>query len=484
MIKNTLKHILTITAILLCGSACSDFLDEQNPNRVPAEEFYATEQDIVFAANGAYSTLRAAGFYRDMYLYTDIRSNSAGVQDPGGGNGTNYEFFNYTLKTDNSKLKAHWTDLFKCITRSNIVLDHIDGVPFDDENRRTTLRLEMRFLRALSYFNLVVQFGDVPIVTRELKTKEEIREHTRRSPKSEVYELIESDLTAVIAGSLPDLQTGTGIGRASKVAAYALSGKLLLHKAADPDFASSRAANLQKAKTHLSAAWNLKPFASLASIPYADVFDKTRQVACQEIIFQVMYQGGNSAASSIYAYTFQPTGEPGLTSLRNGGGVNLPTAEMMNEYEADDPRRELSVGVSPRKQNYVKKYTDLGDVNGYGANSWIVLRYADVALLLAEVKMHLNEPDAPLYLNFVRERAGLPASNIPNLRDAIAHERKVELAFEGQSWYDLIRLYSRAELKALMQTRNPNFADKDFLLPVPYDEHKLDPERMYQNEGY
>jgi hypothetical protein len=134
--------------------------------------------------------------------------------------------------------------------------------------------------------------------------------------------------------------------------------------------------------------------------------------------------------------------------------------------------------------NYTKKYIDLDDENGYGANKWIVLRYADVALLLAEVKMHLGEPDADAYISEVRSRVGLAATSIANLRDAIVHERKVELAFEGQSWYDLLRLYSRDELLEIKRAENPNFSTKDFLLPIPYQEHNLDPERMFQNEGY
>ena len=70
----------------------------------------------------------------------------------------------------------------------------------------------------------------------------------------------------------------------------------------------------------------------------------------------------------------------------------------------------------------MKKYTDLDDINGYGANNWIVLRYADVALMLAEVKMHLSENDAVSYLNMVRERAGLDDYSGSSLRDAILRE--------------------------------------------------------------
>ena len=382
-------------------------------------------------------------------------------------------------------MKAHWTDLYKGVSRSNIVLDNINGVAFEDEVKKNQTKAEMQFLRALSYFHLVVQFGDVPVVTKELKTVEEIRAHTKRDPKSEAYNLIEEDLTAVINSSLPDLQTGNGVGRACKVAAHALLGKVLLHKAADTDFSAERNANLTKAKAALTAAWEKKPFANLKDIAYADVFDKDKQATCPEIIFQVMYQGGNSSLSSTWAYVFQPSAESGLISMRSGGGMNLPAPDMMNEYEASDIRKALSVATSPKGQNYTLKYKDLsGDATGYGANNWIVLRYADVALLLAEVKMHLGETDAADYITSVRERAGLSASAGSSLRDAIAHERKVELAFEGHSWYDLLRLYSRAELLTMKQAQNPNFGAKDFLLPIPDDEYKLNPEGMYQNEGY
>jgi hypothetical protein len=92
---------------------------------------------------------------------------------------------------------------------------------------------------------------------------------------------------------------------------------------------------------------------------------------------------------------------------------------MMGTYEAGDIRKAISCGTS-QNVNYVKKYTDLDDVNGYGANNWIVLRYADVALMLAEVKMHLGESDAASYLNMVRERAGLDDYSGSNLRDAFS----------------------------------------------------------------
>lgn len=468
---------------LFCFSSCSDFLEEYDPNKIPASTYYQTEDDIRMAANGAYAALRGNGYYKNMYLYTDVRSENTTLQDPGAGGGINYQFFNYTLSTDNSQVKTHWADLYKCVTRSNIILDQIDGISFADDTEKQKLKAEMYFLRALTYYHLVMQFGDVPLVTKELKTKEEIQEHTARDPKSKVYDLIIDDLTKVTESPLPDNQTGDGIGRASKAAAYGLLGKVYLSKAADEDFQAEREANLKSAKSNLEAVWKMRPFGTLNEISYADVFDKDAQEKCTEIIFRVMYEGGNSSLASNYAYIFQPTSQTGLTSQKSGTGNNIPTEDMMNAYEPGDMRKDISCGTSS-SVNYVKKYTDLDDVNGYGDNDWIILRYADIALMLAEVKMHLNETDAVNYLNMVRERAGLPDYTGSNLRDAILQERRVELAFEGQSWYDLLRLYSHQELLSVMQKKNPNFSEKDFLLPIPYDEHKLDPERMYQNKGY
>ena len=105
--------------------------------------------------------------------------------------------------------------------------------------------------------------------------------------------------------------------------------------------------------------------------------------------------------------------------------------------------------------------------------------------MLAEVKMHLNDNTTAIsYLNIVRNRAGLADYIGSDLREAIRKERRVEFAQEGQYWYDLLRLYSKSELITLMKTQNPNFTEKDFLFPIPYDEHKLDTKRMYQNPGY
>ncbi len=483
--KNKIYYIVTVV-LFLTTLGCSGFLDEYNPNSIPSKLFYETESDVLNGVNGAYAALRGNGYYKNMYLYSDVRAGNSTLQDPGASGGVLYQFANYSLMADNSYIKDHFSDLYKCVSRANEVLESAEKISFQNEDTKNKVIAEMLFLRGLTYAHLVFQFGDVPIVTIPLRTKGEIWTHTKRDPKTQVYDLIIADLQTVIDSKLPDIQTGNGVGHASKAAANGILGKVYLMKAADSDFASERKANLKAAEEHLEAVWAVKPFVNLSDIPYADIFDKDKQATCPEILFQVMYQSGSSALSSNFNYIFQPSAQTGLTSVRSGSGNNIPTDNLMNEYEISplDLRKDVSVGTS-NSVNYTKKYTDLDDPNGYGENDWIILRYADIALMLAEVKMHLNDNNTAIsYLNMVRYRAGLGEYGGSDLREAIRKERRVEFAQEGQYWYDLLRLYSKSELLTLMKAQNSNFTEKDLLLPIPYDEHKLDPERMYQNPGY
>lgn len=180
-----------------------------------------------------------------------------------------------------------------------------------------------------------------------------------------------------------------------------------------------------------------------------------------------------------------------------------------NGYGWTDARYAYSVGHSD-SQNcyYVTKYRDKSDAAGtlgYGGNDWIVLRYADVILMLAEVYEELDDTDVAIsYLNKVRARAGVPdyevvkndpvySHKFPTLKLAILHERRVELAFENQRWYDLLRFFTPSELVEYMHAKSQddynesnlqNFTETDIYYPIPYDEWLLNPEGMYQNEGY
>jgi hypothetical protein len=183
----------------------------------------------------------------------------------------------------------------------------------------------------------------------------------------------------------------------------------------------------------------------------------------------------------------------------------------VKEFETNDLRKDLTVKYANdplAKAWFITKFRDASNaagVNGYGGNDFILMRFADIMLMLAEVNQYLgNDAEAIQYLDQIRTRAGLPVystsiidpvyrAKFPTLKLAILHERRVELAFENHRWYDLIRVFTADELIAYMKTKSQddygksnllNFGSKDIYFPIPFDEWKLDPEKMYQNPGY
>ena len=137
---------------------------------------------------------------------------------------------------------------------------------------------------------------------------------------------------------------------------------------------------------------------------------------------------------------------------------------------------------------YTMKYKDLDASGYYGCNN-VVLRYADVALMLAEAYYHAGNASAAIpYVNMIRNRAGLAnttATSGTALRDAIYKEREREFAYEFKVWTDLKRGYSAAEIKAKMAADGATeYDDTDLLLPIPHTQWLLNPEGLYQNPGY
>jgi hypothetical protein len=500
-----------LAALSLLSACGKDFLEQNNPNSIPTAVYFKTEGDIALAVNGAYQSLRSGdGIGENSGLYTDERSDDAGRNDNQSNAGEPFQFNDFSILPGNTYLKTHWLALFQTITRCNQVLSNIDNITFGNPDTKTQYAAEAKFLRALIYFHLVRKWGDVPLVTKQLATVEEVTANTFREKKEKVYEQMVADLKEVINSTLPNLQTGDNRGRASKAAGNALLGQVYLTMATTLD-AANRTENLNNANTYLTNAWNMRTFTALKDIPYTDVFDVNKKSTCPELIFVIVNKQGDINYSSSIAANNQAKGETinsKKTSSGVGGNVKL---DLVNEYETGDPRKAYSIKFANDatvKDWFITKFRDTSAVagtNGYGGNDWILIRYADVALMLAEVNMYLgNDAAAIQYLDMVRERAGMPlysiaktdpvySSKFPTLKLAILHERRVELAFEHHRWFDLLRFFTIDELVNYIHAKNQadygkakisNFGLKDYYYPIPYDEYKLDPVKMYQNPYY
>lgn len=479
-------YIMMATALLAPLPACH-FLDEDDPNSVTEDSYYTSEDDIVAALNGVYLSVAQGYIINNNHYFTDVRANATVVTNSGANSGIPYQFYNYTLTEENTYVYNRYSQLFRLVARANVFLAHVDDVAYANPDARATYVAEARFLRALAYFYLVTEWGDVPLVLAQLTTTDEVKANNRRRPKAEVYQAICSDLEAVTLSPLADQQPANLCGKASRAAAWALWGKALLQQACDEDFAAQKADLLADALRKLSTAWDLRRFNELEAIPYSAMWDLATQKSCAEGLFQINYIQGNADLGSVWNYLYGPE-DTGVTSMHKGEFQNVATADVYNSFEAADVRRDYlrATKVAGITYYHTMKYADLDcGANGYGGNNWVVLRYADVALMLAEAHYWSgNTTDAQTWLNKVRRRAGLADWAGTDLRQAIYDERLHEFMQEGLRWQDLLRMYSHAEMIQHFSAINSNFSEKDLLLPIPYAERILNPEGLYQNPGY
>jgi len=500
-----------LVTLLVLGSCKKDFLTQYDPDSIAIANYFKSDNDVLLAVNGCYALLRSGNTIGEgSDLWTDQRSDDTGTNDNQSNAGEPFQFNNFSLIPTNSYMYTHWLAMYNVIANCNIVLSNIDKVTFSNPTNKLIYKAEAESIRALIYFHLVREWGDVPLVTTQLTTTAQITASTARTPQLDVYKQIVADLKDAAGSPLPATQATGTIGRLSLAAVNTLLGQVYLTMATTQD-APNQTANLNSALTYLTAAYNAKTFASLSTIPYTSVFDVTQKGTCPELIWQIVNKQGDPVYSSSIAANNQAKGET-TNSLKPSTSVgDNVTHDLVNEYEVGDPRGTFSIKYANDpvvKDWYVTKFRDASSsagINGYGGNDWILIRYADVILMLAEVNNYLGNTAAAIqYIDMVRTRAGMPtyavsmqnaayAGSYPTLKLAILHERRVELAFEHHRWFDLLRTFNDAELVSYFHAKSQanfgfaqlvNFGTKDRYFPIPFNETKLDPVKMYQNPGY
>jgi hypothetical protein len=511
---NKILYMIAGMALIFALPSCQkDFLNQTNPNFVPVDVNYQTESDVAGGVYGCYQALRSSNCKgENAQLWTDDRADDVNTTDNQSNNGEPFQFTAFSLVPSNTYLYSHWTALYAPISRANMVLSVINSgkISFASDSTRKQYVAELKFIRALLYFDLVREFGAVPLVTDRLNNADAVKALTKRVSRDSIYNQIILDLKDVAASNLPVVQPAANKGRASLQAANALLGQVYLTMGTTLD-AANATTNFNNAKTYLLACYNMKTFNNLSDIPFTDVFDVTKKATCPELIFQIPYLQGDINYSSSLARNNQAKGET-INSLytATGAGGTL-TKDLLYEFETGDIRTNFSVkyAANPSVQGYfITKFRDASAAAGnlgYGGNDWILIRYADVILNLAEVYMYLNDDvNAIKYLDMVRTRANMPnyatmitnssyTSKYPTLKLAILHERRIELAFEHHRWHDLLRFFDISHLITYIHSKNQanydnspltNFTSKDYYFPIPLTEYNLDPVNMYQNPGY
>jgi hypothetical protein len=488
---NTIYKTVLWTALCLGIVSCgSDFLDLKPKTELAADAYYQTAEHFDAALNGAYSTLQEGDLYGNWYVLSEVPSDNTRNQLSGSVTDQD-EFDKFYIRTTNPYIANFWNASYKGINRVNTVLGRIDNVSID-KTLSDRYKREGKFLRALMYFNLVRVFGDVPLVLREISITDSY--DLLREPKERVYEQIISDLKE--AEALPaSYDDDANIGRATAGAAKALLGKVYLTLNNYPD-AEAKLAEVA-GSTHYALLENAP--GSLNRDGYAALFIAGNHNH-RESVFEVQFKKGGFGEGSSFANNFAPENS-GTNVVPSGatGGNNIPEMDLYDAYEADDLRRDISMSLGyndARKDNawvdsrFVSKFMDVPYQSNDNNNNFPVIRYADVLLMYAEaLNRNGKTAQACEYLNRVRRRGfgyqtteTSPVDVQTSDRDAfllaVEHERRVELAFEGHRWFDLVRTGRAVEV---MSAKGFKLNPSNITCPIPQKQIDVNP-KLTQND--
>jgi len=482
--KRTTIYTLLATTMLL--TACSEsFLDLKPISTATSDNFYRTADDFKNAVNGAYAGLQSGGLAGNSYVFGEITSDNT-VAVASGSVTDQDEFDRFYIKTTNPFISGRWNDAYSVIARYNTILDKI-GPAVMDETLKNRYIAETKFLRAVVYFTLVQTFGDVPLILKPVATPDEGYTFGR-TPLAEVYAQIEKDLSEAEA-VLPVSYPSADLGRATKGAAKSYLGKVYLTQK-----------KYALAVSKLKEVIDLGVYALLPS--YADVF-RVANKNNKESIFDVQYKSGGAGEGNAWPNSFAPQNSGNAVIAFGGDGNNQPTTDMISAYEAGDLRKDVSVASSYTNaagqiipDRFIKKYYDVPVAKNDNGNNIPLIRYADVILMYAEALNEVGyqgDADALANLNLIRVRAGLAKKTAADLgsqqsfRLAIEQERRVELAFEGHRWFDLVRtgralavLNSKKEQIRLVAELTAN----NLVFPVPQSQIDINKDKIKQNPGY
>ncbi len=473
-------YLTTVLLLLPAFAACDSgsILDLAPIDEASVDNFYKNPDDYVNAVNGVYASLRSAGTYnRGIWLFAEMRGDNTRYGRPL----PEQEVDRFNVEPTSGFTASFWRDHYAGIARANAVLDRLEKAEFGNPALRDRLAGEAKFLRALMYFNLVRAYGEIPLVLKEIKNIQEGYTYGR-APVAKVYEQIIADLKDA-AAKLPASYGSSDLGRATKGAAHGLLGAVYL---TNKDYSNAKAALETVIQSGQYQLWPT----------YADVF-KPANAHQKESLFEVEYKAGNIGQGSSYMFQYSPYpySEP-VGGVGSGEGLNVPTDEFIALYEPGDLRKAVSMKESFTTTKgevvsipYITKYHVTPFANGDTDANWIVLRYADILLMYAEV---LNEQgqtaQALTVIDPIRTRAGLqPLRGLTQqqARAAIDRERRIELAFEGQRWWDIIRSGRAVEI---MNTSGAGFTMEPYevLYPIPQAQIDVinDPAKLWQNPGY
>ncbi|WP_035561892.1 RagB/SusD family nutrient uptake outer membrane protein [Hymenobacter sp. IS2118] len=485
-----MKKLTTSLFALALLAGCNVLDKDPLPSISPAN-FFQTADDAEAALTAAYDGIQGTGAYaQELNVVGEMPSDNCTSTN---GDVAAMERIAWTPTT--SQVNNIYREAYIAINRANAVLKYVPALRMV-EARKNSILGEARFLRALSYFNLVKLYGGVPLRLEPTESGAPAVLNLPRATSEQVYQQVVADLTEA-AGLTPTANAT----RASKGSVNALLARVQLTQR---NWAAAQAA----ANQVITGGGGYALAGSFKSLFPAD--NKS------ESVFEVQYAGNPDGGTSNILPDLLLPSPPATFSFPK---FNIPTAELLAYADTVNDLRWRFQGKTNAGRDH-GSYVDGGrgnsnddgpfvykwpsNPNGFNSpDNYYVLRYADVLLMYAEATNELSGPtgDALARLNLVRQRAGLaaltPASaqaaTKQSLRNEIDRQRRLELAFEGERWFDLLRYarHNQAEAGAhavtaldLIAQQRQGQRDVNYLLfPIPLGELNTNTQ-ILQNPGY
>lgn len=490
-IRTKISVVLVALAGLTLGSCSEDFLDVSSKTEPNSQNYYKTESQALRALYGCYDGWRQVssnpgpfGFMIASSIMSDECYGGAGAGD--GYNAQLVDRFDKSASpSDMNVFEQDWKVYYAGIFRCNKLITAEPEIKWENENNHARIMAECRALRAIMYFDMVRLWGNIPLFT------EPSNENREQADPKDVYALIFDDLRYAIDHIGTNENLGEeNFGKITRYAAEAIFARAYLfysgYYGTDPVYSNGTAINRQEA---LAAVEDVISQSKYELVPdFKDLWPAASLVPVKNALgwdSEKSTYAGDANSEVILAQTFTPTqnydgdndanrwlvnlGMRNINSSPYGKGwgiAPLTPSYYRQFFDARDNRRAASAidlasegvtAVADYNSGYkdwreytglnFKKYTPLVFGNGLPATNpdgtadfminnaqpWIIVRYADVLLMAAE----LGSPNANEYLDRIRNRAGLP--HVEANKQNILDERARELAYEGIRYWDLLR---------------------------------------------
>lgn len=513
-----IKQIILLVGLLAINTmACEDLVEEVPEDRIPLDNFFSRSSDAEAAIIGAYNfSFRSSN--STNYLFFANRS-SDDMTAPLDGQQTDAFMWRPNMTTGNGNVSGLWSDSYRALANINLVIQQVslmdEGLFFNEEfpdlNRKAQIIAEAKFLRAWTYYNMVLYWGGVPLVTEPPASVDPADYRIPRASRAEIMELVVQDLDDA-ERDLP------------------VNYDFLFTGAVQPDDAEAQPT--QKGRATVAAAKMLKARIAMQNQDWENAIRLSREVIDSGQypftqrwvnIFDASIQGSQNASESILEIqTLSGAGE-----FNNTGGYSWFTVDGRPRRGATIEAYDLFEGdeenvVDVRKKESMTQTTALNEIYAVkyaNSNPWwnpdngdpfnfIIFRATEAYLNIAEALNEQSYPnnEAMEIINRIRGRAQDLQYNPPtpgidawdftmfpdqtSFRAAIREERRRELLFEGQRWWDMLRYdvidnttIAPAAVGLMDVEPSYNIDETRLLLPVPDGAIVQNPE-LVQNPAY